>query len=83
MLSGCLDKVLEANKTGISQEIHMNTISSQLCKVNVLAYETLVKAGKDLNGVKAHQVQAVAASWALHTNAAVGILWLHVLGRAL
>ena len=59
-------KLFIGYKKGMTKEIHMNTILGWLKKVIVRAYEKGADEDKQVSGVKAHQVRAVAASWALH-----------------
>jgi len=53
------------------KEIHMNAIYSWLKRTILLAYTTASEADTRIIGVTAHQVRAMAASWALHSNASI------------
>ena len=61
-------KLFIAYKQGYDKEIHANTISSWVKNTILLAYESMTDEDKRLMGVKAHQVRAMAASWALQKN---------------
>ena len=54
-----------------TQEIHLNTVSGWLKKTILLAYDTASEEDTQVTGVKAHQVRAMAASWALHSRASL------------
>ena len=59
-------------KTGFNRDIHMNTVSSWIKAVINRAYENSSEKDLEITGVKAHQVRAVAASWAFYSNASIG-----------
>lgn len=64
-------KLFVAIKKGHKTEIHMNTISSWIKQTILLAYDTSTQVERKKMGVKAHQVRAMASSWALHCNASM------------
>ena len=61
-------KLFLAFKSGYKSEIARNTVSGWLKKVVLLAYELACKDTKSLYNVKAHQVRAMASSYAFHRN---------------
>ena len=61
-------RLFVAFKKGYSQDIVKNTVSGWIKKTVLRCYELSSKEVQDLHGVKAHQVRALAASWALHRN---------------
>ena len=72
-IRGERQKLFIAYREGFDQtkEIHLNTISAWLKKTILLAYKSASSEDMQITGVKAHQVRALAASWALHTNASM------------
>ena len=67
-LRGDRKRLFIAFKKGHKGDIVKNTISGWLKKVVILCYELSSKDVRDFHGVKAHQVRALSASWALHKN---------------
>jgi integrase len=66
-------KLFIAHKKGYKedQEIHMNTISGWIKKTILMAYESASEEDLQFSQVKAHQVRAMASSWALYSNASM------------
>ena len=49
----------------------MNTVSSWLKTTILLAYSSASQEDRQVTGIKAHQVRAMAASWALQNKASI------------
>jgi hypothetical protein len=57
-------------KKGVS-DISAKTISSWICRTILLAYESSVEKFLIRHSVKAHEVRALASSWALFYSASI------------
>lgn len=68
---GSRRRLFIAFKTGFTKEISANTISAWLKKVVLLAYESAEDEDCILLGVRAHEIRALAASWARFAGAPV------------
>jgi integrase len=60
-----------AFKVGHTQDICKNTVSGWLKKAILAAYSFASEDTRTLHGVKAHEVRAMAASWAFLRNASI------------
>jgi hypothetical protein len=52
-------------------DISAKTISSWICRTILLAYESSVEEFLNRHSVKAHEVRALASSWALFNSASI------------
>jgi hypothetical protein len=67
----CQKKLFISFKHGYSSDISKNTVSSWIKQAVFLAYEETSPDTQRLHYVKAHEVRALAASWAYFKNSSI------------